>query len=409
MLTHVFDTAVQPAAEACGATGARAGTGAYAVVREPAAIERLWRDFETRAAGHVFQSYDFVELWCRHVGSARGVVPFIVVGRDERGRARCILPFGVRRCLGRSSAEWLGGEHSDYNCGLYDPAFLDELAASPGAAAAFRADVLRLLRSSADLAHLRRQPRLLAGRPNPLLGPLAIPYTDHAHDTVLGGDWESYYRTKRNSHSRRTDRSKLRRLEELGAVRIFDATTPDEIDRVMAALFHQKQRMLGQRGLRNIFATGATRDFYAALGHKTWPDGPAHVAAMEVDGAIVATNWGLVRDGRYYYVMHSYDDREPVARSSPGRLLMYHLMQWCIARGIARFDFTIGDDTFKSLWCENADNLYDDVVALRPTGADLASGLRVGKPVKRFIKSDHRLRRLAIGVRSLFLPAVADD
>ena len=369
-----------------------------AIVTDPAAIEADWRAFDAVAVGHVFQSFDFLSPWLAHVGRERAISPRVVVGRDRAGEMLFLLPFGIRRCLGSWLLEWLGGEHADYHCGLYAPRFLAALGADTRLAGALQATVIGLFKGEADLVSFRRQPVEIAGLANPFAGFAAIPHSAMSHLTRLGGDWEAYYRAKRNSSSRRNDRSKRQKMEASGPVRFIDAETPAEVRRVTAALFSQKTESLAAQGIPNIFASPAVRGFYAALALKPFPRGPSHVAAIECGGEVVATNWGLVRGDRYYYVMHSYAGGE-IGRTSPGRHLMYHLMQWCIARRIGLFDFTIGDEEFKSQWCEESTPLFDSVAALRARGAWMAATLRVGKYLKRTVKNNQTLWMLAGYVR----------
>ena len=363
-----------------------------------APIEGVWRTFERTAAGHVFQSVDFVAPWVDTIGAERGVDPRIVIGRATDGDILFILPLGVRRSYGRRRLEWLGGAHADYHCGLYDPRFLAGLAAAPERADAFPETIVRLFEGEADVVHFSRQPPELAGWPNPFARHKASRHPVSSHETRLGTGWETYYRGKRNSAARRKDRTKLRNLEALGPVRLIDAASPEDVTRVMEALFAQKERGLTERGVVGFFDSPAVRAFYSAVALRPYPHGPAHVAALECGGEIVATNWGLVRADRYYYVMHSFADVD-AARFSPGRQLMYHLMQWCIARGIGTFDFTIGDEDFKSHWCEDSYPLYDSVVALGGRGVPLSWALRSGTAAKRAVKASRIMRPTAERVR----------
>src|SRR3990167_6104213 len=43
------------------------------------AAEPVWRDFEARAAGTAFQSFDWLSIWHRHVGERLGIEPAIAV------------------------------------------------------------------------------------------------------------------------------------------------------------------------------------------------------------------------------------------------------------------------------------------------------------------------------------------
>ncbi len=369
-----------------------------AVVTDPAGLERPWRALESAAVGHAFQHYDFITGWLDTVGRARDAAPLIVAARAADGALAALLPLAVTRCLGRRVIVWAGGESADYGSGLFAPDFLSRLAEGDHASI-FRRAVVEALRPHADLLHLDRQPETLAGQPNPMIGARPIRNSDSSHQTELGATWDTYYRGKRNSHSRRTDRSKRRRLDILGTVRAFDATSAADIDRVMDALVDQKQRQMRRVGMGDLFARGGVTDFYREIAHRPFPHGPSHMAALEIDGRIVAANWGLVRRSRYYYVMHSYDEESAAAHYSPGRHLMYHLMQWSIDHDITTFDFTIGDETFKRQWCERTIDLYDDVEPLGPAGLDIALALKAAKPLKRFIKSQASLHGLARRLR----------
>lgn len=367
--------------------------GTVSVATDLAALAAEWRAFEASAAGHVFQTYDFVAPWFAHVGAAQGILPLIVIGRCRQGTTLFLLPFAIGRWFGRRVVEWAGGDQADYQGGLFAPQFLAALGADVERGQSFVTRVVELLAREADVLHFRRQPELIGGLPNPLVSFHPIPHAVHSHHTRLGADWQTYYRSKRNSSSRRNDRAKLHRLEAAGEVRFFDASTPAEAGRIMDALFRQKARSLSALGVSNFLACPGVESFCRAMAENPWPKGPCHVAAVEVGGEIVATNWGLVSADRYYYVLHSYADG-PVSRDSPGRQLMYHLMRWSIDRGIGLFDFTIGDEDFKSQWCEESAALFDSVTALNARGLDLAVLLRAIKAGKRAIKADRRIRAL---------------
>lgn len=370
-----------------------------AIVSDPRAIEADWRRFEVSAAGHVFQTFDVMEPWLRHVGAARGVSPRIVIGRGEGGSVLFLLPLGIRHCLGARVLQWLGDDHADYHAGLFAPHFLASLAADPDEGRALVESVVARFKGEADVAYFRRQPASIAGYPNPFAAWHAFPHLVRSHWTRLAGSWDAYYRSKRDSGSRRHDRLKWQKMEALGPVAIIDAKTPAEIRPILKALFAQKQRSLAARGVPNIFASQAVRDFYEAVALKPYPEGPSHVSAIECNGEIVAANWGLVHGNRYYYVLTSYD-AGPVARLSPGRALMHHLMRWSIDRGVEEFDFTIGDEDFKEHWCEQTESLYDSCALLSARGLPFWLTLRAERGAKRVVKASPRLTRLANYVRS---------
>ena len=86
------------------------------------AIERDWRAFEPQADCTVFQSFDWLATWQRHIGARNGVRPAIVVGRDGAGTILFLLPLAVRPAGFARELTWLGTELCDYNAPLLAPA-----------------------------------------------------------------------------------------------------------------------------------------------------------------------------------------------------------------------------------------------------------------------------------------------
>ncbi|MCB1495263.1 MAG: GNAT family N-acetyltransferase [Bauldia sp.] len=367
------------------------------VVTDPRAIEDEWRRFETSAIGHVFQTFDFVRPWLQKIG-ADEIAPRIVVGRELRGDIVFLLPFGIRRCLGATLLEWLGGPYADYHAGLFAPHLLASLAGDKALRLALVEAAMAPLRAEVDVVHFRHQPETLGDYPNPFAAWHPSHHRRRAHWTRLAPDWDTYYRSKRNSSSRRHDRLKWEKMADLGPVAIIDAERPADSRRILAALFEQKDRTLAAGGVPPFFASRKVRAFYEAMALKPYPAGPAHVSAIECDGRIVATNWGLVRGNRYYYVMTSYEGGA-VSRYSPGRALMRHLMRWSIERGISEFDFTVGDEDFKSHWCEENEYLRGSLRVFHPRGALLGAALAGVRSTKQLVTTSPQLTRLANQLR----------
>src|SRR4051812_46668954 len=84
-------------------------------------IEAEWRAFEREADGTVFQCFDWLATWQRHVGAAPGVRPAIVTGRDERGCILFLLPLAVQRIAFARELVWLGMDLCDYTGPLLAP------------------------------------------------------------------------------------------------------------------------------------------------------------------------------------------------------------------------------------------------------------------------------------------------
>src|SRR5689334_10349744 len=72
-----------------------------AVYDDLAAVEATWRAFEQSADCTVFQAFDWLDTWQRHIGRRNGVRPAIVVGRRADGVVLFLLPLAVEPGLVR--------------------------------------------------------------------------------------------------------------------------------------------------------------------------------------------------------------------------------------------------------------------------------------------------------------------
>ena len=82
------------------------------------AIEAEWRLLETTGVGTIFQRFDWVDSYVRHVAPHTRTEPAYLLGRLD-GRPAFLLPMGVQRHGPARLAHWLGGSHSGYNFGLW--------------------------------------------------------------------------------------------------------------------------------------------------------------------------------------------------------------------------------------------------------------------------------------------------
>jgi CelD/BcsL family acetyltransferase involved in cellulose biosynthesis len=98
----------------------------------------------------------------------------------------------------------------------------------------------------------------------------------------------------------------------------------------------------------------------------TWP-GPLLISALEVDGKILSTNWGLICSGRFIGIVMSFESDE-WKRFSPGRLLLEDLLKWNFTNGTSIFDFGIGDESYKVAYTDETLPLYEANIAVTAIG-----------------------------------------
>ena len=228
-------------------------------------------------------------------------------------------------------------------------------------------------------------PETVGAQQNPMrhLGGTMTP--SGAYLTHLTGDWETFYTTKRSSATRRRDRTKRKRLGELGEVKFVNPESDSETLRTLDTLMAQKARWFAHMGVVNLFAKPGYAEFYRALASDPATRHLVHVSRLDVGATAAAVNLGLTYRDCYYHLLASYDDGE-VSRFGPGAAHLHDLLHYAIDRGLRIFDFTIGDERYKRDWCDTELKLYDYIAAATWRGALVAMPMLAAQRLKRWIK-----------------------
>ena len=362
-----------------------------------APVEHRWRAFEQQAAATVFQTYEWLAAWQRHIGEREGVRPVVVVGSAANGETLFIMPLAVvPRAYGRVLT-FLGFDLGDYNAPLLAPDFARRVP-----------DPLALMRRVFESLHghvpydvitFERMPETVGDQPNPLLKLPVMLHPSGAYMTSLGDDWEKFYAEKRSSSTRQRDRAKRKKLAKFGEVRIVHPEAEKDIVATLDTLMVQKGRAFARMGVADMFLRPGYREFFRAVATEPATRHIVHVSSLQVGDETAAVNLGLTFRGRYYYVLASYGDGD-VARFGPGAAHLRDLMQYTIGRGFRVFDFTVGDEPYKREWCGES-LLYDYIAGAGMRGTMVAALLSMARSLKRTVKRNPQLWKAAFRTREL--------
>ena len=393
-----------PAADRAQARSLAAlGNIRIAVYENLSAIERDWRAFEPHADCTVFQSFDWLATWQRHIGARNGVLPAIVVARDGEGTILFLLPLAVRPAGFARELTWLGSELCDYNAPLLAATFSTRIDAKRFMA--LWENIARCLQDNPRLHYdsiiLTKMPETVGAQQNPMRHLGGTINASGAYLTHLTGDWETFYTAKRSSATRRHDRSKRRRLAEFGEVKFVNPAGDSETLRTLDALMAQKARWFARMGVANLFAKPGYAEFYRALATDPATRHLVHVSRLDVGATAAAVNLGLTYRDCYYHMLASYDDGE-VSRFGPGAAHLLDLLHLAIDREFRIFDFTIGDERYKRDWCDTELKLYDYIAPATWRGAFVAMPMLAAQQLKRRIKQTPVVWNLFSAGRALF-------
>jgi CelD/BcsL family acetyltransferase involved in cellulose biosynthesis len=370
------------------------------VYSDLAALEHDWRKFEQTADCTPFQTFDWLDAWQRHVGTLHGVTPAIIVAR--RGDdILMLLPLAVqKRALARRLG-FLGGDLCDYHAPLLAPDFAAH--AEPDGFAALWRDIRALLQATPALRHdiivLEKMPENVGTQPNPMLCLDVQLNPSGAYETALTANWEQFYTAKRSSATRRRDRTKVKRLGELGEVKFVNPEPGKDTDATLDALIVQKSKQFGRMGVPNLFARPGYVAFYRELANAPRTRKLVHLSRLDVGTTWAALNLGLTFRDCYFHILASYDDGE-VSRFGPGAAHLRELLRYAIERGLKRFDFTIGDESYKRDWCDTEQRLHDYSAAVTLRGWPFAAFSLAKRRIKRAIKHSAPLWNAVVRLRS---------
>ena len=347
-------------------------------------LEDIWRDFETHCDHFVFQSYDWLMVWQKTVGEVQCVKPYIFVVTEE-GKEVAIIPLGIRYAAGVKILEFLGGLQADYNAPLIKHEY-------------FSITHLRTIWRKVeenfpahDVLSLVRIPETLNHQSNSLVHALGAKLNLVAYSLRLPGTIGEF--EKNVSASKLADsRRQIKRLSNFGKLDYsFSACTSSHL-KITEAMIRQKRGRYIETGVRDTLSEKSIQNFYLNLSGKLGRYGRIHVSSLGIKDEILAVHWGAIYGDRYYWLMPSYADGG-WRKFSAGRLLLENTIRWAIENDLKVFDFTIGGEEYKKLWCDQSLSTYDYLAYRSITGfiyvylSKLASLLKTNNISRFFLTS----------------------
>jgi CelD/BcsL family acetyltransferase involved in cellulose biosynthesis len=352
-----------------------------------AAIENDWREFEKHADCTVFQTFDFVSTYYRHIGAERHVQPAIVVGRSTVGKILFLIPLGIVKRGPFSLLTFLGSDVCDYN----GPLLAVEFSAQVERQVFLRIWQEVTLRLTAevgtafDVIDLEKMPRHIGAQANPFIELGTDPHPSGAYKTHLDSDWNTFYLKKRSSWRRKRDRARERKLTDRGSIRYHIPEGCFGVSQTMALLFTQKMESFSAAGVSNLFERPGYRTFFQELATRSTPSAMVHISRLEVGDDTAAVNFGLLFRGRFYHLIASYD-RIKFSRLGAGTMHLQYIMRDALERGCRTFDFTVGDEPYKREWCDTVTPLCDHISSVGWKAGALIILIRFTRRMKRRIK-----------------------
>lgn len=362
-------------------------------------LAEAWAELEATANASVYQTARWLKPWTETIGQANRIQPRLVLARSPDGAATAIFPLGLSVAGGLRILGFLGGKDSNANMPLLRPG----VSFTRGFLLAALRHAAAMEGGTADAIILSSQPLDWRGDANPMRLLPQAPSASYLHSARLGPDAATFLASRLSSDARKKMRSKLRKLEALGPVTHMRADNERDARRILQAMFTQKQERLAQMGVAGNFDNPLSRAYFdrACLDGLEAGAPALELHALSAGDRIVATYGGGVHRGRFHAMINSFDMSPNVAKSSPGELIVWRMIESFHARGLEEFDLGIGEDRYKDFWCDQSQPLFDTMLGLTASGRAFCFAEGVRRRAKRIIKQSEFLWPLARRVRSL--------
>jgi len=313
-------------------------------------LKSLWDGFEVDANSLAFQSYEWQRYWNEQVGQPEYRMAICIIVCLVDGRVRAIFPFGIKRAMGARVLEFLGGEETDYSAPLLGSDMNSEEFKD------IWAKVLRVIPSH-DIVFFRNIPEFIHKSENFLLENISTNKVGHSYAASLPDTFDDYS-LRLSKNMRKDNQRMIRRLSEMGELSFLVLENSEDFNKVLKVMIAQKEARYTLSGSRNIFFNKSVKNFYTNI-HTLLNRGlNVHLSALMLNDEILATHLGIHYQDQFFYLMPAFNHDDKWRKFSLGRIHLEKLISWAIDNKIKNFDFTIGGESYKSIWCDSEMAIY---------------------------------------------------
>lgn len=360
-------------------------------------LESDWRALETDPLASLHQGYEWCRSWVRAYDR-----PLAVLKGTAQGKAAFILPIEIENRHGVRIAKFIGADHSNINTGLFSAAFLE--GAGGLDAGRFAAILREALQGKADVLLLQNMPLEWRGRENPLKLLPMVQNQNHAYQLPLLENFEATLKQLNAKSRRKKFRVQSKRLEAIGGFDYIDGGSPAEQHALLDLFFRQKSERFRSLGLPDVFADAATKAFlHGLIDIRDGSDYGLEMHALrlkgEFDGKVAAVS-GISRKGDHVICQFGAIDENLVPDASPGEFLYWQMISGLQNKGVALFDFGLGDQTYKRSWAPVETDHHDVVLPLSLKGRIAGTAHRAITRSKAYIKARPGFYRTAQRLRA---------
>jgi CelD/BcsL family acetyltransferase involved in cellulose biosynthesis len=307
-----------------------------------------------------FQHQLWLDRLYGRLAPALGAKPMVITVRNSANRRLAmVLPLMRRRRGAMRVIEFADLRVSDYAAPVCDATTFEQILRDKPAC-----EALRKLLKPYDLIRIRKLGESALPLEHLLGTRTRVPLGMSAHAAKLYGPYATWRNDTINASYRKELDKKQRQLSRKGEVRFECARDPEAIKAAFQAMRHYRE----SRFQDDLLQKDTYFDFYLEAALQGANSGFSRTYVMSVDGRPIAVVWGLSFRHQYLILMSSFD-LSSFKNQSIGALTFGEIARDCIERGDVALDFTIGDESYKSLFGAQPSAMWMISAAGSPLGS----------------------------------------
>ena len=343
-------------------------------------LKKIWEEFEKESLNYCFQNYYWLQHWFENTNKKNKIEIFILLV-FQNNKLTMILPFYIQKEKGIRLLKWQGDEQADYMSGL----FLKNYQVHESNFLTLWKLIKKKI-PTFDLVFFEKQPESIHNIENPFIRYLKVQKNATSNSLELNDSLDIFL--KKNLKKKFIDdtRRRSKNLNKEGSVefKIYKNDNVLEKRKITQEMIDQKIVRVNYLKLKN-FLNRDTQNFYLDFDNTKFSYGEQHISSLMLDGKVLSIHWGVIYKKVFYHLMPSISYNK-FMKYAPGRLLLFHLIKWSIDNKISKFDFTIGDETYKKDWAKENNFLYDYVECINLKAYPFYLYLKIKLMLKVFFK-----------------------
>jgi CelD/BcsL family acetyltransferase involved in cellulose biosynthesis len=173
----------------------------------------------------------------------------------------------------------------------------------------------------------------------------------------------------------------FKQLAKSGRLEFEHLAEAERIVPLLDPFFRQHIERRALAGGKSQFLDARQKRLYGELVRRLAPCGWLRFAVVRLDGEPIAFHFGFEYGRRFIWYKPAFSAAH--ARRSPGEVLLKFLLEDAIAHGLAEFDFTVGNETFKYRFANRVRTTHRIRVYSLPAGYWLRRARRLAKRLLR--------------------------